>query len=66
MLMISRKPGERILITLDPATDSALTARDLFARGAIEIIIAETGPVSARLAIEAPRSLLISRFAKEK
>jgi len=61
MLMVTRKSGERILITLDPNTDPTLSAQELFAQGPIEIIMAETGPTTARVAITAPAPLLVSR-----
>ncbi|MHB8253905.1 MAG: hypothetical protein ACYDEV_09460 [Acidiferrobacter sp.] len=65
MLMVTRKSGERILITLDPAADPALRAEELFAHGPIEITIAATGPTSARVAIAAPEPFLISRAPRD-
>lgn len=64
MLMVTRKAGERLLITLDPKADPHLTARDLFAEGPIEIILAETGLAAVRLAVGAPRPLAITRAPK--
>lgn len=64
MFMVTRKAGERILITLDPGADPHLSARDLFAQGPIEIILAEAGSANARLAVDAPRPLMITRAPK--
>lgn len=64
--MVTRKPGERLLITLDPAAPADLRARDLFAQGPIEVILAETSPGHARLAIAAPDSLVVSRLPRSK
>lgn len=64
MLMVTRKPGERVIISLDVAARPDLRASELFADGPIEIIMAETGLASARLAISAPGALLVSRAAR--
>lgn len=64
--MVTRKPGERLLITLDPTTDADLSARDLFAQGGIEVILAETSKGHARLAIVVPNSLVVSRLPRSK
>ncbi|HUW98119.1 MAG TPA: hypothetical protein VMV40_04640 [Acidiferrobacter sp.] len=59
--MVTRKPGERIVITLDPHTDPSLSAQDLFAQGPIEIVVAETGPTTARVGIKASAPFLVNR-----
>lgn len=66
MFMVTRKPGERLLITLDPAVGADLSARDLFARGPIEIILAETGQSHARLGVSVSDSLVVSRLPRLK
>ena len=66
MFMVTRKPGERILITLDPAADADLSARDLFAQGAIEIVLAATSPSHARVAVAVPDALVVSRLPRSK
>ncbi len=64
--MVTRKPGERLLITLDPAADPDLSARDLFAQGPIEVVLAETSKGHARLAIATPDSLVVRRLPRSK
>ncbi len=63
--MISRKTGERILITLDPDVDPGMSAGALFAHGPIEIVVAATGPTTARIALALPPALRADRLGRK-
>lgn len=60
MLMVTRKRGDRLMLELDPQADPTLLARDLFAQGPIEIVIAQTNTSYVRLAVRAPSLVRIT------
>lgn len=61
MLILTRKPGESILIDRDPALDPNTSVAELFANGPIELIVTRLAGGRVRLGIAAPPGLLILR-----
>lgn len=61
MLIITRKAGQIICIELDPETDPATPIGEIFAEGAIEIIVAQVRGSYVRLGVSAPPTLAIVR-----
>lgn len=61
MLVLTRRPGESLLLSLDPRADPSMTLGELFARGPIEITCLDTGPGQARIGIDAPRAIAVMR-----
>lgn len=61
MLVLTRKAGQVIYLELDPGTDPATPVGDIFAPGAIEIVVAQVRGSYVRLGITAPLALAIRR-----
>ena len=61
MLVLSRKPGESIKISLNKGVNPDTPARVLFEAGPIEILVAHLGRSEVKLAIQAHPDLLILR-----
>jgi len=61
MLVLTRKPGESILINLEEEVDPDIRAADLFAGGPIVVRIVNIAGGQAKVAIEADRRLVILR-----
>ncbi len=61
MLVLARKPGESIKISLNKGVDPDIPARVLFESGPIEILVAHLGRSEVKLAIQAHPDLVILR-----
>lgn len=61
MLVLKRKPGERIYIELDPGLDPATPVGDLFGKRGIEILVTQVNASCAKVGIEADPRLVILR-----
>ena len=61
MLVLSRKLGESIKISLNKGVDPDIPARVLFEAGPIEILVAHLGRSEVKIAIQAHPDLLILR-----
>ena len=61
MLVLSRKPGESIKISLNKGVDPDIPARVLFEAGPIEILVAHLGRSEVKIAIQAHPDLVILR-----
>lgn len=61
MLILTRKTGQIIRIELNPGIDPTTPIGEIFADGAIEIIVAQVRGSYIRLGITAPLSLAILR-----
>lgn len=62
MLILTRRPGETLELTLDPAAPADLLASELFRDGPITVAVTEI-PSSgqARIGIDAPQLIAIRR-----
>ena len=61
MLTFTRRPGESFLLFPSPDLDPDMTVAELFARGPIQIEIAELHGRQVRLRVDAPREIAILR-----
>ena len=61
MLVLKRKPGERIRIELDPALDPATPVSELFSGSGIEIVVTHVNALCVKLGIQADPRLIILR-----
>jgi sRNA-binding carbon storage regulator CsrA len=61
MLIITRKRGQIIRIEPAPHTDPATPVGDIFAKGPIEIFVAQISGSRIRLGISAPLALTVLR-----
>ncbi len=61
MLVLTRKPGQKLLIGLDETIDPSITAKDLFAGGQIEVVVAEVRGAQVRFGVRADPRLVILR-----
>lgn len=62
MLILTRKEGESLYLSLDPETPPELTARELFTAGPIIVTLTELrSSGGVRLGIEAPNEVVVLR-----
>lgn len=62
MLILTRKEGESLHLSLDPNAPCELTARELFAAGPIVVTLTELRDFGGvRLGIEAPQEVIVLR-----
>ncbi len=61
MLVLTRKPGQKLLIGLDETIDPTITAKELFAGGQIEVVVSQVRGATVKLAIHAHPRLVILR-----
>ena len=61
MLVLARKAGESIIVTLKEGIDPETPAHVLFDAGPIEILVAHLGRAEVKLAIQAHPDLVILR-----
>ena len=61
MLVLTRKPGQQLLIYPDSALPPGLSVAELFASGPILVVVKRVDRSQASLGIEAPRWLRIDR-----
>ena len=60
MLILTRRPGESLIIELSPNVDPATPVGDLLADG-IEVRLLDCGRGSAKIGVEAPLELTVLR-----
>ena len=58
-LMLSRRPGETIILKLDGSVDPSTPIGELFEQ--IELTVEETKPSQVRLSVWAPQSIRVLR-----
>lgn len=61
MLVLTRKPGQKIRVMPAAALDPHLTVAELFAKGPIEIVVTHVQGLQVKLGVHAPRELLVLR-----
>ncbi len=61
MLVLTRKPGQKLLIGLDETIDPTITAKELFAGGQIEVVVSQVRGGTVKLVIHAHPRLVILR-----
>lgn len=61
MLIITRKAGEGIRISLHPAVDPKTPIGEIFSEGPIEVVIARVRDSNVRLGVQAHSAFLILR-----
>ena len=61
MLILTRKTGESIKISLNKRVDHETPARELFETGPIEILVVHLGRSEVKIAIQAHPDLVILR-----
>lgn len=61
MLILTRKPGQRIRIEPSPALDPDIRIAELFAAGPIEVVVTRVAGHRVRLGLVAPAGLVILR-----
>jgi sRNA-binding carbon storage regulator CsrA len=66
MLVLTRKEGESILISLADNADPDMTLGELFANGPVELYIKNISGKQVGLSFKAPRELLILRNELEQ
>jgi sRNA-binding carbon storage regulator CsrA len=61
MLIITRKPGQTVQISLNPAVDPMTPVGEIFADGPIEVVVTRIASASMRVGLRASPLLLILR-----
>ncbi len=61
MLVLTRKPGQKLFVGLDEKIDPIMTAQELFSGGPIEVVVAEVRGAQVRFGIRADPRLVILR-----
>ncbi len=61
MLVLTRKPGQRLFVGLDEKIASTMTAKELFSGGPIDVVVAGVQGATVRLGIRADPRLVILR-----